>query len=92
MVREQVWIELRYATYLARQQSTIERLGRFRDLPLPADFDYARIATLSTEGRLKLIQARPRTLGEAGRLSGVSQVDVETLWAVIQARGKGDGT
>jgi tRNA uridine 5-carboxymethylaminomethyl modification enzyme len=92
VVREQVWIELRYATYLARQQSTIERLGRFRDLPLPADFDYARIATLSTEGRLKLIPARPRTLGEAGRLSGVSQVDVETLWAVIQARGKGDGT
>ncbi len=83
---EQAWIELRYGTYLERQQATIARLARFRDLPIPADLDYAAIVTLSTEGRLRLMKHRPRTLGEAERLPGVSQADIETVWMRMQAR------
>jgi tRNA U34 5-carboxymethylaminomethyl modifying enzyme MnmG/GidA len=44
--------------------------------------------TLSTEGRQRLAQRRPRTLGEAESLPGVSQVDLETLWAAIAGRTK----
>ena len=85
-IAEQVWVEMRYATYLERQQTRIDRLQRFRDLPLPADLDPAAITTLSTEGRLVLLKRKPRTLGEAGSLPGVSQVDLETLWAAMQGR------
>ena len=85
-VAEQVWIELRYRTYLERQNVRIERMQRFRDLPLPENLDLTAITTLSSEGRTTLIKRAPRTLGEAGSLPGVSQVDVETLWAVIQGR------
>jgi tRNA uridine 5-carboxymethylaminomethyl modification enzyme len=81
-----VWIELRYTTYLERQQGRIDRLQRHRDLALPEDLDPRAITTLSTEGRLTLLKRRPRTLGEAATLPGVTQVDVETLWAAMQAR------
>jgi tRNA uridine 5-carboxymethylaminomethyl modification enzyme len=86
LVAEQVWITMRYATYLDRQAVKIDRLQRFRDLPLPEDFDVASVATLSTEGRLRLLKTRPRTLGEAGSLPGVSMVDLETLYAALQSR------
>ena len=86
LVAEQAWISLRYATYLERQAVKIDRLQRVRDLPLPEGFDVAALSTLSTEGRLRLIKARPRTLGEAGSLPGVSVVDMETLYAALQSR------
>jgi tRNA uridine 5-carboxymethylaminomethyl modification enzyme len=85
-VAEQAWIELRYATYLERQEGRIERLKRFRDLALPGDLDYAAIGSLSHEGRMRLSSRRPRTLGEADTLPGVSQADMETLYAVLQGR------
>ncbi len=85
-VAEQVWIGLRYATYLERQAVRIDRLQRFRDLPLPDDFDAGALTTLSSEGRLRLLTERPRTLGEAGSLPGVSMVDLETLYAALQSR------
>jgi tRNA uridine 5-carboxymethylaminomethyl modification enzyme len=88
LVAEQAWITLRYATYLERQAVKIDRLQRFRDLPLPADLDFTAVTTLSTEGRLRLIKSRPRTLGEASSLPGVSVVDMETLWSALQARNR----
>jgi tRNA uridine 5-carboxymethylaminomethyl modification enzyme len=87
-VAEQAWIELRYATYLERQEDRIARLKRFRDLALPDDLDYATIGSLSHEGRQRLLARRPRTLGEADTLPGVSQADMETLYAVMQSRAK----
>ncbi len=85
-VAEEAWVELRYATYLERQAVRIARQQRLRDLPLPADLDLVAIRTLSTEGRLTLQRRRPRTIGEAGTLPGVTQADIETLWAVMQGR------
>jgi tRNA uridine 5-carboxymethylaminomethyl modification enzyme len=85
-VREQVWITLRYATYLERQQTRIERLQRNRDLPLPADLDLTTCQAISHEGRQKLLRAQPRTLGEAETVPGVTQADIETIWALMQAR------
>ncbi len=86
LVAEQVWITLRYATYLERQAVKIDRLSRFRDLALPADFAYGALTTLSSEGRQRLLRHRPATLGEAGALPGVSMVDLETLYAALQSR------
>jgi tRNA uridine 5-carboxymethylaminomethyl modification enzyme len=86
LVAEQVWIELRYSSYLERQTSRLEQRQRFRDLALPDDLDYAAIPCLSHEGRLRLVARRPRTLGEADTLPGVSQVDLDTLYAVLQSR------
>ncbi|MBA3708622.1 MAG: tRNA uridine-5-carboxymethylaminomethyl(34) synthesis enzyme MnmG [Planctomycetes bacterium] len=88
LVAEQAWIELRYSTYLERQQTRIDQLQRFRDLELPADLDLAAIACISHEGRQRLAAAKPRTLGEANSLPGVSQADLETLYAVMQGRGR----
>lgn len=85
-IAEGAWIELRYATYLERQQSRIDRLQRHRDLVLPADLAIQSIHTISTEGRLVMAKHKPRTLGEAASLPGVTQVDVETLYAAMQSR------
>ncbi len=87
-VAEGAWIEMRYATYLERQQGRIDRLQRHRDLALPEDLVISAISTISTEGRLVMTRRRPRTLGEAGSLPGVTQVDVETLYAAMQSRLK----
>ena len=85
-VREQVWVTLRYATYLERQLLRIERLQRNRDLPLPADLDLTASTAISFEGRQKLAKHRPRTLGEAETIPGVTQADIETIWALMQVR------
>lgn len=85
-VTEQVWIELRYHTYLDRHRDRITKLDRLRDLPLPTDLDPAQLGGLSFEGRKVLLQRRPRTLGECSSLAGVSATDVETLWAHLQHR------
>ena len=87
-VAESAWIELRYANYLERQQSRIERVQRHRDLPLHPDLDIQAIKTISTEGRMVIAKLQPRTLGEAATLPGVTQVDVETLYAAMQSRLK----
>jgi tRNA uridine 5-carboxymethylaminomethyl modification enzyme len=86
VIAEAAWIELRYATYLGRQEQRIAQLTRQRDLPLPADLDYARLVMISTEGRAKLAKHRPRTLGEARGLPGVREADIESLYAVMQSR------
>jgi tRNA uridine 5-carboxymethylaminomethyl modification enzyme len=85
-VAEQCWIDLRYHTYLERQQDRIAKLHRLRDLALPDGLDYAVLPGLSWEGRRTLVARRPRTLGEIGSLPGVSHADVETLWGHLQSR------
>ncbi|MCK6491499.1 MAG: hypothetical protein L6R48_24885, partial [Planctomycetes bacterium] len=85
-VRAQAWVQLRYHTYLERQQARIDRLQRHRDLVLPAGLDLGGCSALSHECRQKLARHRPRTLGEAGAIPGVSSADLETLWALLQHR------
>jgi tRNA uridine 5-carboxymethylaminomethyl modification enzyme len=87
-VAEGAWIEMRYATYLERQQGRIDRLQRHRDVVLPEDLQISAIKTISTEGRQVIAKHKPRTLGEAASLPGVTQVDVETLYSAMQSRLK----
>ncbi|MDI1328045.1 MAG: tRNA uridine-5-carboxymethylaminomethyl(34) synthesis enzyme MnmG [Brevundimonas sp.] len=71
-VRQQIEIEAGYAGYLDRQASDAEALRREEALALPVDLDYAAIGSLSNEVREKLTLVRPRTLGQAGRIEGMT--------------------
>jgi tRNA uridine 5-carboxymethylaminomethyl modification enzyme len=72
-------IELKYAGYLAREQRAAERLTRMNDFLIPDHLDYRVLTTLSYESREKLQAIRPRSLGQAGRVPGVSPSDIQSL-------------
>jgi tRNA uridine 5-carboxymethylaminomethyl modification enzyme len=86
-VRERVEIRLRYEGYLRRQVGEAERLARLESLVLPDDLDYARVGGLSHEAREKLTAARPRSLGQAGRIPGVTPAAVTLLMIHVRSRG-----
>ena len=85
-VREQVEIEVKYAGYIQRQQKDIREQKRLEDAALPPDIDYLSIRTLRTEARQKLQAVRPETLGQAGRISGVSPADIGALMVYLSHR------
>jgi len=78
-VQGQLEIEAKYSGYVTRQRDEIARQRQFENLFLPADIDYMSIASLSIEARQKLSQARPATLGQAARVSGVTPAAVSVL-------------
>ncbi|WP_046652684.1 tRNA uridine-5-carboxymethylaminomethyl(34) synthesis enzyme MnmG [Brevundimonas diminuta] len=87
-VREQVEIDAVYAGYLDRQAQDAEALRREEGLSLPADLDYAAIGALSNEVREKLAMIRPLTLGQAGRIEGMTPGALTALLAhVKKAKG-----
>jgi tRNA uridine 5-carboxymethylaminomethyl modification enzyme len=80
-------IELKYWGYLARERQAAARLSQMDEFPLPCALDYRSLATLSYEAREKLESARPASLGQASRIPGVSQSDLQGLVvAVLKAR------
>ena len=82
--REQVEIAAKYSGYVTRQQDEVERLRAQEDLPLPADFDYTQLNSLSIEVRQKLNATRPATLGQASRISGVTPAAVSVLMVYLK--------
>ncbi|MBL7804404.1 MAG: tRNA uridine-5-carboxymethylaminomethyl(34) synthesis enzyme MnmG [Saprospiraceae bacterium] len=72
-------INMKYDGYIQKEQDLVDKMNRFEDLRLQEDFDYQSILALSIEARHKLSQIRPRTLGQASRISGVSPADVSVL-------------
>ncbi|MBI2504809.1 MAG: tRNA uridine-5-carboxymethylaminomethyl(34) synthesis enzyme MnmG [Candidatus Latescibacteria bacterium] len=88
---EQVEAQIKYAGYIERQQTQVDKLKRLESMRIPEDFDYQACGkNLSTEARQKLAQIRPRTLGQAGRISGVSPADVSALMVLLHVRqGRG---
>lgn len=85
-VAEQVEIQIKYAGYIERQRRDIERQRRHEELGLPEDLDYAEVHGLSREVREKLNRHRPRTLGQAGRLSGLTPAAVSLLLIHLKSR------
>ncbi len=83
-VREQVEIAAKYAGYVSRQQVEIARQRALEDQPLPPDFDYMGLSSLSIEVRQKLTQARPATLGQAARVSGVTPAAISVLMVYLK--------
>jgi tRNA uridine 5-carboxymethylaminomethyl modification enzyme len=78
-VIEQVEIATRYAGYIDKQHDEVARAAHFEGLPLPVDLDYGAVRALSFEVRQKLAQHRPRTLGQASRVPGVTPAAVSLL-------------
>ena len=82
----QVSIEAKYNGYIGRQIEQIERFRRLEDKPIPADLDYRAIAQLRAEAREKFDRVRPLSLGQAGRISGISPSDIATLLIHLKRR------
>jgi tRNA uridine 5-carboxymethylaminomethyl modification enzyme len=85
---EQIEIDALYAGYMARQKAEIESFRRDENLALPDDLDYAAIGGLSNEAREKLSRIRPATLGQAGRIEGITQGALSTLLFHVRNAGK----
>lgn len=79
----EVEAEVKYAGYIERQAMEVERLKRLEQKRIPSDFDYAKVVGLSNEARARLQQRRPLTLGEASRVAGVRQADVQLLLVLL---------
>ena len=78
-VIEQVEIVAKYAGYIDRQEAEIAKLRAAEDQPLPEDFDYAAVKGLSNEVKQKLTEVRPATIGQAGRIPGVTPAAISLL-------------
>ena len=76
---EQVEIEAKYAGYLVRQEAQIGRARRMEERPIPESLDYAAVSHLRPEAREKLSRIRPRSIGQAARIPGVSPSDLAVL-------------
>lgn len=78
-VIEQAEIQIKYESYLEKEQLLVEKLANMEDFKIAPTFDYLGITALSNEGRQKLHKIRPETLGQASRISGVSPADLSIL-------------
>ena len=78
-VIEQAEIQIKYESYLVKEQLMVDKLANMEDFKIAPTFDYLGIAALSNEGRQKLHKIRPDTLGQASRISGVSPADLSIL-------------
>jgi tRNA uridine 5-carboxymethylaminomethyl modification enzyme len=78
-VIEQVVVEAKYAGYIQRQAAQVERFQRLESKPIPTHFDYTAIPQLRAEAKEKLGRVRPGSLGQAGRISGISPADLAVL-------------
>jgi tRNA uridine 5-carboxymethylaminomethyl modification enzyme len=84
-VLEQIEIELKYEGYIKRQFETIEKLERYEDVKIPLTLNYSNIKQLSTEGREKLAKFKPRSIGQASRISGVTPSDISVLLIYLKS-------
>lgn len=85
-VQEEIEIMVKYEGYINRQLEQVEKMNRLEQKLMPKDIVYADIDTLSGEARQKLDQIRPRSLGQASRISGVSPADITALLIMLEQR------
>jgi tRNA uridine 5-carboxymethylaminomethyl modification enzyme len=80
----QTEIELKYDGYIIRQYEAVSKLERYEDTKIPLNFDFGKIKHLSTEGREKLNKVKPRSIGQASRISGVTPSDISILLVYLK--------
>ena len=78
-VKEAVEIDVKYDGYIKRELEQIGKFSQFEEFQIPEDFDFAAIRSLSTEGKERLRKVRPRSIGQASRISGVTISDISVL-------------
>ncbi len=84
---EQVEIHTKYAGYIARQQDEINKQLRHEETILPKEFDYSTVSGLSNEVVAKLTDARPDTIGQASRISGITPAAISLLLVYLKKQG-----
>ncbi|MDF2156409.1 tRNA uridine-5-carboxymethylaminomethyl(34) synthesis enzyme MnmG [Algoriphagus sp. CAU 1675] len=78
-VKEQAEIQIKYDSYIQKEQLMVEKLSNMENFRIPEKFDYLAVPALSAEGKQKLHKIKPETLGQASRISGVSPADLSIL-------------
>ena len=78
-VLEQAEIQIKYDSYIDKEQQMVDKLSNMENYQIPLKFDYLAIPALSNEGKQKLTKIRPDTLGQASRISGVSPADLSII-------------
>jgi tRNA uridine 5-carboxymethylaminomethyl modification enzyme len=76
---EQAEIQIKYDTYIEKEKELVSKMNQLEDLIIPDNFNYEKLVSLSNEARQKFAKIKPRTLGQASRISGVNPSDVQIL-------------
>jgi tRNA uridine 5-carboxymethylaminomethyl modification enzyme len=76
---EQSSIQVKYEVYIEKEKELVQKMSLLEELEIPESFDYKKIASLGNEAREKLTKIKPRTLGQASRISGINPSDVQIL-------------
>ena len=79
LILEQAEIQIKYDIYIEKEQELVTKMAALEDLNIPESFNYDKLSAISTEARQKLSKIKPRTLGQASRISGVNPSDVQIL-------------
>lgn len=82
-ILEQAEIQIKYKTYIEREQQNSEKMNHLENLKIRDSFDYSQLTSLSAEAREKLTKIKPETLGQASRISGVSPSDVSVIMVYL---------
>jgi tRNA uridine 5-carboxymethylaminomethyl modification enzyme len=82
-IREQVEIQIKYDTYISKENKLAQKMENLENHRINPDFDYAALKALSSEGTEKLRKIKPSTLGQASRISGVSPADISVLMVYL---------
>ncbi|MDO3424700.1 tRNA uridine-5-carboxymethylaminomethyl(34) synthesis enzyme MnmG [Chryseobacterium sp. APV1] len=78
-VREQAEVNIKYKGYIEKEKENVAKLNRLENIKIPEDFDYTKISSLSAEAKQKMTNVKPKTIAQAGRISGVSPADINVL-------------
>jgi len=76
---EQAEIQVKYETYIRKEEDLVEKVSHLENLVIPDTFDFEKLTAISSEAKQKFKNIRPRTLGQASRISGVSPSDIQIL-------------
>ena len=76
---EQAAIQVKYDVYIEKEKELVKKMSQLEELEIPESFDYKKISSLGNEAMEKLTRIRPRTLGQASRISGINPSDVQIL-------------
>jgi tRNA uridine 5-carboxymethylaminomethyl modification enzyme len=76
---EQAEIQIKYDTYIEKEKELVQKMSELENLIIPDNFNYEKLVSLSNEARQKFNKIKPRTLGQASRISGVNPSDIQIL-------------
>jgi tRNA uridine 5-carboxymethylaminomethyl modification enzyme len=87
-IYEQLEIKVKYEGYIQKALREAEKMQRLDHKKLPDSLDYNKISNISSESREKLIKIRPKTLGQASRISGVNPADISLLLIYLESESR----